>query len=243
MPCVWPRFLTSPSSARSSSTTTTTMVIEGKGGGGAAPPPSSIQTPKKTFSEDLSSTFSSPLAWILVLALVVTWSCVFVIMFDLMDYKTISGMDVFFHPLSPLSVSDTGFLCFSLTVMWKWECETNQPQLSSSLAPEDQMSAVFTWKPGLALWNPMSHYYRHLRWALLSCFVPNTCLSADDQFCQFIRFIDVKTFRGMEQFTTEQTEQENVDLLYLFVWTLFQFKTRLQSQILVWTMCFAIWTM
>uniref|UniRef100_A0A8D2ZXA0 Triadin n=1 Tax=Scophthalmus maximus TaxID=52904 RepID=A0A8D2ZXA0_SCOMX len=79
------------------------MVIEGKGGGGAAPPPSSIQTPKKTFSEDLSSTFSSPLAWILVLALVVTWSCVFVIMFDLMDYKTISGMDVFFHPLSPLS--------------------------------------------------------------------------------------------------------------------------------------------
>uniref|UniRef100_A0A8D2ZX93 Triadin n=1 Tax=Scophthalmus maximus TaxID=52904 RepID=A0A8D2ZX93_SCOMX len=67
------------------------MVIEGKGGGGAAPPPSSIQTPKKTFSEDLSSTFSSPLAWILVLALVVTWSCVFVIMFDLMDYKTISG--------------------------------------------------------------------------------------------------------------------------------------------------------
>ncbi|XP_031722155.1 triadin-like, partial [Anarrhichthys ocellatus] len=67
--------------ARSS---TTTMVIDSKNVDAA-------RGPKKTFTDDLHSTFSSPLAWILVLALIITWSCVFVIMFDLMDYKTVSG--------------------------------------------------------------------------------------------------------------------------------------------------------
>ncbi|TKS75411.1 Triadin [Collichthys lucidus] len=71
-----------------SSTTTTTMVIDAKNGDAGSP---SARGSKKTFAENLHSTFSSPLAWILVLALVITWSCVFVIMFDLMDYKTISG--------------------------------------------------------------------------------------------------------------------------------------------------------
>ncbi|XP_042247138.1 triadin-like, partial [Thunnus maccoyii] len=71
-----------------SSTTTTTMVIDTKNGDAVSP---LTRTSKKTFIDDLYSTFSSPLAWILVLALVITWSCVFVIMFDLMDYKTFSG--------------------------------------------------------------------------------------------------------------------------------------------------------
>ena len=75
-----------PSLVRSS--ITTTMVIDSKSGEVGSPPP---QGPKKSFTDDLHSTFSSPLAWILVLALIITWSCVFVIMFDLMDYKTISG--------------------------------------------------------------------------------------------------------------------------------------------------------
>uniref|UniRef100_A0A3B5B9M4 Triadin n=1 Tax=Stegastes partitus TaxID=144197 RepID=A0A3B5B9M4_9TELE len=70
------------------SSTTTTMVIESKNGDAGSPP---SRVSKKSFKEDVYSTFSSPLAWILVLALVITWSCVFVIMFDLMDYKTISG--------------------------------------------------------------------------------------------------------------------------------------------------------
>ncbi|XP_035534740.1 triadin-like isoform X2 [Morone saxatilis] len=64
------------------------MVIEGKNGDAGS---LSVRGSKKTFTDDLHSTFSSPLAWILVLALVITWSCVFVIMFDLMDYKTVSG--------------------------------------------------------------------------------------------------------------------------------------------------------
>nr|XP_040017071.1 triadin-like isoform X2 [Gasterosteus aculeatus aculeatus] len=72
-------------SARSSASSTTTMVIDGSNAAAAA------RGPKKTFSDDLHSTFSSPLAWILVLALIITWSCVFVIMFDLVDYKTVSG--------------------------------------------------------------------------------------------------------------------------------------------------------
>ncbi|CAG5928416.1 unnamed protein product [Menidia menidia] len=63
------------------------MVIDSKAGeAGSAP----VRPPRRSFTEDLSSTFSSPLAWILVLALIITWSCVFVIMFDLMDYKTVS---------------------------------------------------------------------------------------------------------------------------------------------------------
>ena len=64
------------------------MVIDSKNGDAGSP---SVRGSKKTFTDDLHSTFSSPLAWILVLALIITWSCVFVIMFDLMDYKTISG--------------------------------------------------------------------------------------------------------------------------------------------------------
>ncbi|KAG7219123.1 hypothetical protein INR49_019331, partial [Caranx melampygus] len=71
-----------------SSTTTTTMVIDNKNGDAGS---LSARVSKKTFTDDLYSTFSSPLAWILVLALIITWSCVFVIMFDLTDYKTISG--------------------------------------------------------------------------------------------------------------------------------------------------------
>lgn len=77
-------FLTFSLPARSS--VTTTMVIDSKDGGRGSP-----TMRVKSFKDDLYSTFSSPLAWILVLALVITWSCVFVIMFDLMNSKTISG--------------------------------------------------------------------------------------------------------------------------------------------------------
>lgn len=78
------------SSARS---LTTTLVIDSKNGDVGSP---SGRGSKKTFTDDLYSTFSSPLAWILVMALIITWSCVFVIMFDLTDYKTISGTERLF---------------------------------------------------------------------------------------------------------------------------------------------------
>uniref|UniRef100_A0A8C7LTR4 Triadin n=1 Tax=Oncorhynchus mykiss TaxID=8022 RepID=A0A8C7LTR4_ONCMY len=68
---------------------TTTMVIESKNGEAGHPP---ARVTKRTATDDLYTTFSSPMAWILVVALVVTWSCVAIIMFDLMDYKGLTGV-------------------------------------------------------------------------------------------------------------------------------------------------------
>uniref|UniRef100_A0A8C8JG49 Triadin n=1 Tax=Oncorhynchus tshawytscha TaxID=74940 RepID=A0A8C8JG49_ONCTS len=65
------------------------MVIESKNGEAGHPP---ARVTKRTATDDLYTTFSSPMAWILVVALVVTWSCVAIIMFDLMDYKGLTGV-------------------------------------------------------------------------------------------------------------------------------------------------------
>ncbi|XP_061901061.1 triadin-like isoform X1 [Entelurus aequoreus] len=56
---------------------------------GMAPPP---RANKKTIVDDIILTFSSPMAWLLVVALVITWSAVAVVLFDLLDYKTIAGL-------------------------------------------------------------------------------------------------------------------------------------------------------
>ncbi|XP_010148801.1 PREDICTED: triadin-like, partial [Eurypyga helias] len=63
---------------------TTTTIIDGKNG---SVPSSSMKVGKKSVTEDLVTTFSSPAAWILVVALIVTWSAVAIVMFDLVDYK------------------------------------------------------------------------------------------------------------------------------------------------------------
>nr|ACI66442.1 Triadin [Salmo salar] len=68
---------------------TATMVIESKNGEAGHP---QARVTKRTATDDLYTTFSSPMAWILVVALVVTWSCVAIIMFDLMDYKGLTGV-------------------------------------------------------------------------------------------------------------------------------------------------------
>ncbi|KTG46795.1 hypothetical protein cypCar_00025368, partial [Cyprinus carpio] len=60
-----------------------TTIVETKNDVSAHP----TRTSKRTLTDDLYTTFSSPVAWILVLALVVTWSTVAVIMFDLIDSK------------------------------------------------------------------------------------------------------------------------------------------------------------
>ncbi|KAL0164958.1 hypothetical protein M9458_040711, partial [Cirrhinus mrigala] len=69
------------------SSTTTTTIVETKNDVSANPARSS----KRTLTDDLYTTFSSPMAWILVLALIVTWSAVAVIMFDLLDSKGLEG--------------------------------------------------------------------------------------------------------------------------------------------------------
>ncbi|XP_069014526.1 triadin isoform X2 [Embiotoca jacksoni] len=51
-------------------------------------PPS--QPNQKTFLDDVILTFSSPMAWLLVVALIITWSGVAIVLFDLLDYRTLS---------------------------------------------------------------------------------------------------------------------------------------------------------
>uniref|UniRef100_A0A674HB57 Triadin n=1 Tax=Taeniopygia guttata TaxID=59729 RepID=A0A674HB57_TAEGU len=67
---------------------TTTTIIDGKNG---SVPSSSMKVGKKSVTEDLVTTFSSPAAWLLVVALIVTWSAVAIVMFDLVDYKDLAG--------------------------------------------------------------------------------------------------------------------------------------------------------
>ncbi|XP_072297185.1 triadin isoform X2 [Eucyclogobius newberryi] len=45
----------------------------------------------RTFLDELVLTFSSPMAWLLVIALVITWSGVAIVLFDLLDYTTLAG--------------------------------------------------------------------------------------------------------------------------------------------------------
>ncbi|GAA6099076.1 myb-like protein X isoform X1 [Tachysurus ichikawai] len=71
--------------ARSSTTTT---VLESKGGESSAP---ATRVPKRTVMDDLYTTFSSPVAWVLVLALIITWSAVAIIVFDLVDTKSLEA--------------------------------------------------------------------------------------------------------------------------------------------------------
>ncbi|KAM8725696.1 triadin-like isoform 5-T7 [Acanthopagrus schlegelii] len=58
-------------------------------GGGAVPP---AQTKQRTFMDDVILTFSSPMAWLLVVALILTWSGVAIVLFDLLDYRTLAGL-------------------------------------------------------------------------------------------------------------------------------------------------------
>ncbi|KAM9703762.1 triadin isoform 4-T5 [Menidia menidia] len=55
----------------------------------AAPPSRSNQ---RTFVDDVILTFSSPMAWLLVVALIITWLGVAIVLFDLLDYKTLAGL-------------------------------------------------------------------------------------------------------------------------------------------------------
>ncbi|NXK29860.1 TRDN protein, partial [Piprites chloris] len=79
---------------------TTTTIIDGKNGS----VPSSMKVGKKSVTEDLVTTFSSPAAWLLVVALIVTWSAVAIVMFDLVDYKDLAGRSVNKLSTEPLRI-------------------------------------------------------------------------------------------------------------------------------------------
>ncbi|XP_058468865.1 triadin-like isoform X3 [Solea solea] len=59
--------------------------------GGAAIP--SARSSARSFMDDVILTFSSPMAWLLVVALILTWSGVAIVLFDLLDYKTLTDTD------------------------------------------------------------------------------------------------------------------------------------------------------
>ncbi|XP_040919697.1 triadin isoform X2 [Toxotes jaculatrix] len=52
----------------------------------------SARNHQRTFLDDVILTFSSPMAWLLVVALIITWSGVAIVLFDLLDYKTLTGL-------------------------------------------------------------------------------------------------------------------------------------------------------
>nr|XP_020042153.1 triadin-like isoform X2 [Castor canadensis] len=70
---------------------TTTTIIDSKNG---SVPKSPGKVLKRTVTEDIVTTFSSPAAWLLVIALIITWSAVAVVMFDLVDYKNFSASSI-----------------------------------------------------------------------------------------------------------------------------------------------------
>ncbi|KFR07314.1 Triadin, partial [Opisthocomus hoazin] len=80
---------------------TTTTIIDGKNGSVPSP---SMKVGKKSVTEDLVTTFSSPAAWLLVVALIVTWSAVAIVMFDLVDYKAFAGRSVNKLSTEPLRI-------------------------------------------------------------------------------------------------------------------------------------------
>lgn len=56
---------------------------------GADPP---ARTKQKTLLDDVILTFSSPMAWLLVVALLITWFGVAIVLFDLLNYKALTGV-------------------------------------------------------------------------------------------------------------------------------------------------------
>ncbi|XP_063245987.1 triadin isoform X5 [Prinia subflava] len=124
---------------------TTTTIIDGKNG---SVPSSSMKVGKKSVTEDLVTTFSSPAAWLLVVALIVTWSAVAIVMFDLVDYKDLAGRSV--HKLStePLRIihetleesSDWIYGFFSLLsdIVWSDDDDSDEGEVEPSLKKEIQ---------------------------------------------------------------------------------------------------------
>ncbi|NXN69492.1 TRDN protein, partial [Himantopus himantopus] len=112
---------------------TTTTIIDGKNG---SIPSSSMKVGKKSVTEDLVTTFSSPAAWLLVVALIVTWSAVAIVMFDLVDYKAFAGRSVNKLSTEPLRIiRETleestdwlyGFISFLSDIVWSDDDDSDE---------------------------------------------------------------------------------------------------------------------
>ncbi|NXN42046.1 TRDN protein, partial [Rhinoptilus africanus] len=117
---------------------TTTTIIDGKNG---SIPSSSMKVGKKSVTEDLVTTFSSPAAWLLVVALIVTWSAVAIVMFDLVDYKAFAGRSVNKLSTEPLRIIHEtleestdwlyGFISFLSDIVWSDDDDSDEGSGSS----------------------------------------------------------------------------------------------------------------
>ncbi|NXT81405.1 TRDN protein, partial [Zapornia atra] len=115
---------------------TTTTIIDGKNG---SVPSSSMKVGKKSVAEDLVTTFSSPAAWILVIALIVTWSAVAIVMFDLVDYKAFAGRSVNKLSTEPLRIIHEtleestdwlyGFISLLSDIVWSDDDDSDEDNL------------------------------------------------------------------------------------------------------------------
>ncbi|NWU63988.1 TRDN protein, partial [Pterocles burchelli] len=112
---------------------TTTTIMDGKNG---SVPSSSMKAGKKSVTEDLVTTFSSPAAWLLVVALIVTWSAVAIVMFDLVDYKAIAGRSINKLSTEPLRIIHEtleestdwlyGFVSFLSDIVWSDDDDSDE---------------------------------------------------------------------------------------------------------------------
>ncbi|KAJ6655232.1 hypothetical protein lerEdw1_005576 [Lerista edwardsae] len=124
----------------------TTTVIDNKNG--TVPIPH-MRMSKRSVSEDFVTTFSSPAAWLLVVALIVTWSAVAIVMFDLVDYKNLAGQSVNKLTTSPFriihsAVEETtdwvyGFLSLLSDLMFEDEEESERGEVEPSLKIKEEI--------------------------------------------------------------------------------------------------------
>ncbi|XP_019393747.1 PREDICTED: triadin [Crocodylus porosus] len=125
---------------------TTTTIINGKNGSVLTPP---VKVAKKSVTEDIVTTFSSPAAWLLVVALVVTWSAVAIVMFDLVDYRTLAGKSVNKLSKEPLrivyeTVEEStdwiyGFISFLTDIIWNDDDDSDEGEVEPPLKKKGEI--------------------------------------------------------------------------------------------------------
>ncbi|XP_009869213.1 PREDICTED: triadin-like, partial [Apaloderma vittatum] len=124
---------------------TTTTITDGKNG---SVPSSSMKVGKKSVTEDLVTTFSSPAAWLLVVALIVTWSAVAIVMFDLVDYKAFAGRSVNKLSTEPLRIIHEtleestdwlyGFISLLSDIVWSDDDDSDEVTHKDKLERQDK---------------------------------------------------------------------------------------------------------
>ncbi|NXY41050.1 TRDN protein, partial [Ceuthmochares aereus] len=133
---------------------TTTTIIDGKNG---SIPSASMKVGKKSVTEDLVTTFSSPAAWLLVVALIVTWSAVAIVMFDLVDYKDFAGRSVNKLSTEPLRIIHEtleestdwlyGFLSLLSDIVWSDDDDDSDEGICNVKTSVTALTAIHRDKP------------------------------------------------------------------------------------------------